>query len=128
MFIPAPIKLKFKSGIKLGKVTTDSGDSTMLTHEYYDWEKYFSAVIGRESTKENKESGIPAKKALEIMHSTPNNTIMIGDAPMDYLAAKNAGIDKTILVATGQLNIKDLMSYSNYVVNSLKKIKIIKHK
>lgn len=118
----------YSHGVKLGIVTSDSVDSTMLTLEYYDWEKYFSAVIGRESTKENKESGIPAKKALEIMHSTPNNTIMIGDAPMDYLAAKNAGIDKTILVATGQLNIKDLKSYSNYVVNSLNKIKIIKHK
>ena len=35
--------------------------------------------------------------ALDILNSKPQNTVMIGDAPMDYIAAKNAGIENTIL-------------------------------
>ena len=51
---------------------------------------------------------------------------MIGDAPMDYLAGKNAGIEKTILVATGQIEAKDLLETSPYVVKNLAEIEIDK--
>ena len=44
---------------------------------------------------------------------------MIGDAPMDYISAKNAGIEKTILVATGQINENKLKETSQYTVKSL---------
>ena len=49
---------------------------------------------------------------------------MIGDAPMDYISAKNAGIERTILVATGQLDKKTLEETSLYTINSLKEIKL----
>ena len=45
---------------------------------------------------------------------------MIGDAPMDYISASNAGIDKTILVATGQVDVEKLKEFSPYVLKSLK--------
>ena len=51
---------------------------------------------------------------------------MIGDAPMDYLAATNAGVDRTILVATGQIDFKTLKNTSPYVTNSLNEIDILK--
>ena len=49
---------------------------------------------------------------------------MIGDAPMDYLAAVNAGIEKTILVATGQIEKESLLETSPYTVNTLNEIEI----
>mgnify|MGYP003297524252 CR=1 FL=1 len=73
---------------------------------------------------ETKESGIPTKLALEELNSNPQNTIMIGDAPMDYISAKNAGGNKTILVATGQIEKEELKKTSSYVVNNLSEIKI----
>ena len=47
---------------------------------------------------------------------------MIGDAPMDYISAQNANIDKTILVATGQIDIETLALTSKYTIESLDKI------
>ncbi len=107
------------SGVKTGVVTSDSVKSTMLTLKHFKWEPLFDVVIGRESTKETKESGVPVKMALKKLGSDKDKTIMIGDAPMDYLAAKNAGVESTVLVATGQLDKADLLKTSPFVVDSL---------
>ena len=116
------IKKLRKTDVKIGIVTSDSKESTELTLKHFDWENLFDIVIGRESTKETKESGIPVKLALEQLNACSENTIMIGDAPMDYIAAQNAGVEKTILVATGQINKNDLLKTSDYVLDSLKEI------
>ncbi len=116
------IKKLRKMDVKIGIVTSDSKESTELTLKHFDWENLFDIVIGRESTKETKESGIPVKLALEQLNACSENTIMIGDAPMDYIAAQNAGVEKTILVATGQINKNDLLKTSDYVLDSLKEI------
>lgn len=118
------IKKLRKNGIKIGIVTSDSKESTLMTLRHFDWENLFDVVIGRESTKETKESGIPVKMALKEINSKPETAIMIGDAPMDYIAAKNAGVERTILSATGQIEKEELLKTSNYVVDSLKEIEI----
>ena len=118
------IKKLRKNGIKIGIVTSDSKESTLMTLRHFDWENLFDVVIGRESTKETKESGIPVKMALKEINSKPETAIMIGDAPMDYIAAKNAGVERTILSATGQIEKDELLKTSNYVVDSLKEIEI----
>ena len=116
------IKKLRKTDVKIGIVTSDSKESTELTLKHFDWENLFDIVIGRESTKETKESGIPVKLALEQLNACSENTIMIGDAPMDYIAAQNAGVEKTILVATGQIDKKDLLKTFDYVLDSLEEI------
>lgn len=120
------IKILKKYGVKLGIVTSDSVESTKLTIKNFHWEDLFDVVIGRESSKETKESGVPTRIALEILQSNPNTTVMIGDAPMDSISAKNAGIDKTILVATGQLGLRELENSSCYVLESLKDLECLK--
>lgn len=119
------IKEVKKLGLKTGIVTSDSKESTLLTLKHFCWESLFDTVIGRESTTETKESGIPVKMALEEINANPKNTIMIGDAPMDYIAAKNAGVEKTILVATGQIETEELNKTSNYTTNTLENVKIL---
>ncbi len=116
-------KLRSKN-IKTGVVTSDSKESTLKTLSHFGWVSLFDVVIGRESTIETKESGIPVKTALKIINANPLNTVMVGDAPMDYLAAKNGGVDRTILVATGQISRDSLLETSKFVVNSLKEIEI----
>lgn len=112
-------------GVKCGIVTSDSKESTLLTLKHYGWENLFQVVIGRESTPEHKESGVPAKLALETLNANPKTTVMIGDAPMDYLAAINAGIERTILAATGQIEKDSLLETSPYVVNTLNDLEFI---
>ena len=114
-----------KKNIKLGIVTSDSIESTNLTLKHFSWEKYFNIAIGRESCPYTKESGKPAQLALEKLGANPKTTIMIGDAPMDYLCAKNSGIEKTILVATGQIETIDLLKTSPYAIDSLNEIEIL---
>ncbi len=111
-------------GLKTGVVTSDSKESTLLTLKHFEWENLFDVVIGRESTKETKESGVPARLALELLNSQPKNTVMIGDAPMDFIAAKNCGINQTILVATGQIDKKTLMQTSPFAVSSLEEVSL----
>ena len=57
-----------------------------------------------------------------FLSPNPNTTLMIGDAPMDYISAQNANIDKTILVATGQIDIETLALTSKHTIESLDKI------
>ncbi len=114
---------KIKSmGVKTGIVTSDSIESTELTIKHFGWENLFDVKIGRESTKETKESGVPVKLALEKINSKAETSIMVGDAPMDYIAAKNAGVNRTILVATGQIEKDDLLKTSKFSLNSLDEI------
>ena len=118
------IKKVHSKGLKLGIVTSDSKESTLLTLKYFGWEDLFDVVIGRESSPNTKESGEPTKLALKLLNANPKSTVMIGDAPMDYISAKNAGIDRTILVATGQVGVNELKKVSEYTVNSLNELLI----
>lgn len=118
------IKELRKKYITIGIVTSDAKESTLKTLKQFEWENLFDVVIGRESSQHTKESGIPTQLALAELKADPNSTIMIGDAPMDYISAKNAGIEKTILVATGQINKETLKQTSPYTVNSLNEIEL----
>ena len=119
------IKAIHTRGIKLGIVTSDSVKSTELTLEYFSWNNLFECAVGRECSNETKESGALTQIALQKLNANPQTTIMIGDAPMDYLAAKNAEINKTILVATGQISAEELKKTSPYVLNSLQELTIV---
>jgi len=111
--------------IKLGIVTSDAKKSTLLTLKHFGWEDLFDVTIGRESSPHTKESGEPTKLALTLLNANPETTIMIGDAPMDYISAKNAGIENTILAATGQIDENELKQTSPYTVKSLSEVDII---
>lgn len=119
------IEKLYLKDVKLGVVTSDSVESTKLTLKHFNWEKYFSIAIGRECSSDTKESGALTKIALDKLNANPKTTIMIGDAPMDYKASINANIDKTILVASGQISEKELEKTSKYCVESLDEIEII---
>lgn len=118
------IKNLHQKGVKLGIVTSDSIVSTQLTLENFGWTNLFDVVVGRESSTETKESGALTKLALEKLGANAQTTIMIGDAPMDYISAKNAGINRTILIATGQICIKELDKTSEFVLESLENLGI----
>ena len=92
--------------------------------ENFGWENLFDVVIGRESSGFTKESGEPTRLALKQLDANPLSTIMIGDAPMDFISAQNAGIKNVILVATGQISRDDLLKTTKLVVESLSEVQI----
>jgi HAD superfamily hydrolase (TIGR01549 family) len=119
------IKFLYQKGVKLGVVTSDSVVSTKLTLENFGWTDLFGVVVGRESSSETKESGALTKIALDTLGANPDTTVMIGDAPMDYISAKNAGIENSILVATGQICAEELKQTSKFVLNDLSELEIV---
>ena len=120
------IKELHSKGAKLGIVTSDSVESTNITLKYFAWEYLFDVVIGRESSKETKESGVPSRLALDKLNAKLDSTIMIGDAPMDSISAQNAGITRTVLVATGKVGVNELKMYSPFVLESLGDLECLK--
>lgn len=119
------IKVLKSKNVKLGVVTSDSVESTNRTLKQFGWEDFFEVVVGRESSNETKESGALTKLALNILKADSKTTVMIGDAPMDYISAKNSGIERTILVSTGQISSSKLSKTSKYVVKTLAEIAVI---
>lgn len=111
-------------GIKAAVVTTDSVKNTSLILKHLDLEKYFDAVIGKESTKEPKISGVPALEALRIMNIEADVSACIGDAPMDIIMAQKSGLKCGIAVATGQISSEKLKGYTTYVAESLADIRL----
>lgn len=112
------------SGVTMAVVTSDTyaNASTILKH--MNLTKYFSLIIGKDNCTKAKKTGEPALIALEKLGANANTTISVGDAPMDYLMAKNGGLKGCILTATGQIPTENLKEYTQCVVNNLSEVKL----
>lgn len=115
-----------KHGVKTSVVTTDTVINTNETLRYLGIESLFAAVIGKESTKEAKATGVPAIAALKLLELNADQVVCIGDAPMDLIMAQQSELKAGIGVATGQITSTELLNHSQYVVASLQELKIHK--
>ena len=110
--------------IKLAVVTSDMHANTDAILKHLGLEKYFDLVIGKADCSKAKKTGEPAKIALKKLNVKAENTISVGDAEMDYLMAKNAGLKGSILVATGQTPLEELLDYTPTSVEKLKEVQV----
>lgn len=67
----------------------------------------FSAIIGADDVKNAKPDPEPVNKILSELSFTPNDAVVIGDAPYDILMGKNAGTS-TVGVTYGNGSRKEL--------------------
>jgi len=114
-------------GVKLAVVTTDATMNTHETLRHLGIDRFFSAVIGKESSKEAKVTGEPARAALRALEALPEHTVSIGDAPMDLIMATNSGLKAGIGIATGQITMDRLKEYTPYVALTLGDLAITRH-
>lgn len=112
-----------KQKVKIGIVTSDTVDNTKKIMEHLGCLQEFDCLIGKESTKEDKMSGIPAKLAMKQLEAKPENTLCVGDTDADIQMAKNAGC-RALAVATGQIRYGTLLERSRYTVEDLKRLEI----
>ena len=105
-------------------VTSDSAASSMEILGIMGLGGAFSAVLGRESCREPKESGLPAIEAARAMVAPPSAVICVGDAPVDVQMAEKAGLLGAVAVATGQVCPEDLKKLTPYFAGSLNEIKV----
>ena len=91
-FAREAVELASKHAI-LGIVTTKTAKYSIELLEYMDIMKYFDVLVGREDVEHPKPHPEPVLKALSKLQSDTTKYWMIGDTPMDILAAKAANIN-----------------------------------
>ena len=90
-----------KMGIKLGVVSDAPSREAWMRLYYLNLHHVFDPVLTFDDTGVRKPSPKPFEMALEIMKSTPDEVLMIGDWPeRDVVGAKQIGI-KTIFARYG---------------------------
>lgn len=67
--------------IKTAVVTTDTIRNTHEILRHLEIDSLFDIVIGKESTKEPKVTGIPANEALRLLNLRPDEAVCIGMLP-----------------------------------------------
>jgi len=106
--------------IALSLITSDSEIAAISALKKLNLFEYFDLILGKDSGCGHKKSGLPAVRACKLLNHKKAQTLVIGDAPMDYQMALNAGIPNTILIASGQISLRDLASTGSVVCSTIK--------
>lgn len=85
------IKALHENGFKLAIVTTKIADVATMGLKLTGLDQYFKVMIALDDVKNAKPDPEPIYKALDILGSSPETAMMVGDNHHDVLAGKNAG-------------------------------------
>ena len=96
----------------LGVVTTKTAKYSIELLEHMGLMTYFDVLIGREDVENPKPHPEPIFKALSKLQSDKKKYWMIGDTPMDILAAKAANID-SVAVTCGYADEASLLEHTD---------------
>ena len=99
----------------LGVVTTKTARYSEELLEHLGVMHYFEVLIGRESVTHPKPHPEPILKALSHLKADASRTWMIGDTPMDLIAANEAGV-QGIGVLCGYGTKYDLQKHTDCVL------------
>ncbi|MEH6941846.1 pyrophosphatase PpaX [Bacillus sp. JJ722] len=79
------------AGFKIGIVTTKLRAAVLKGLKIGKLDPYFDVIVTLDDVKNAKPDPEPINMALEQLHSTPEEAIMVGDSSHDILAGQNAG-------------------------------------
>ena len=109
----------------LGIVTTKTARYSEELLEHLGVMHYFQVLIGRESVTHPKPHPEPIHKAIHALNATCDKTWMIGDTPLDLIAAKEAGV-QGIGVLCGYSSIDELKLHTSEIFHdSLDAVRMI---
>jgi pyrophosphatase PpaX len=80
-----------EAGYKLGIVTTKIRDVVLRGLSLSKLDEFFEVIVALDDVARAKPDPEPVFKALHILGSEPQESIMVGDNHHDVLAGKNAG-------------------------------------
>ncbi len=75
-------------GIKMGLVSNKPHEFTLITLEKLKLSPYFGVVFGADATEFKKPHPGPLREALKKLGALAENSVMIGDSPVDAQAAQ----------------------------------------
>ncbi|WP_062354310.1 pyrophosphatase PpaX [Bacillus kwashiorkori] len=85
------VELLVNRGFKIAVVTTKLKDVVMKGLEASKLTRFFEHIVALDDVANPKPDPEPIFKALNLLDSSPEEAIMVGDSYHDILAAKNAG-------------------------------------
>jgi pyrophosphatase PpaX len=85
------VKTLHDKGYKLGIVTTKMRGTVNMGLKLTKLDQFFDVVVALDDVERAKPDPEPVNKALDQLHASPEEAIMIGDNHHDILAGKNAG-------------------------------------
>lgn len=92
---------------RLGVVTTKTAEYSRELLVYMGMMEYFDVLVGREDVTHPKPHPEPIQRAMEAIDASQTECWMVGDTPMDMLAAEAAGIE-SVAVSCGYAEEKIL--------------------
>ena len=110
--------------MKLVLISSDTELNTKRMVEILDLEDYFDLIIGGDSGFGDKRSGNSCRYICKKLNLNNKKVISIGDAPVDNEMAINGNLKGSILVESGQIEIKMLSKFSKNCVSDLSQIRI----
>ena len=110
--------------VKLFLITSDTKKNAEEAIKFLNINNYFDDVIGGDSGFGDKKSGASCKYICKKLNLNNKKLISIGDAPVDNEMAINGDLRASILVESGQVEIKMLSKFSKYCVSDLSEITI----
>ncbi|MCJ7840213.1 pyrophosphatase PpaX [Lederbergia sp. NSJ-179] len=85
------IRTLHENGYKLAIVSTKKRDTVLKGLELTNLKPFFEAIITMDDVEKLKPDPEPLNKAMALLDSKPEETMMIGDNYHDILGGKNAG-------------------------------------
>ena len=113
------VKELLAAGVEVGVVTASPANFAIIDLQHYGFPvEHMLLVQGSEHTSVHKPDPRVFSPLLERLaedNISKDHIVYVGDAPMDYLAARDAGLD-FIGVATGLVSRDELISHGAKVV------------
>ena len=118
------LKVLKKFDVKLFLITSDTKQNAKETIRFLNLNNYFDDVIGGDSGFGDKKLGTSCRHICKQLNLNNKKVISIGDAPVDNEMAINGNLRASILVESGQIEMKMLSKFSKYCVSDLSEIRI----
>ncbi|MEH7883476.1 pyrophosphatase PpaX [Bacillus sp. JJ1609] len=108
-----------ENGFHLGIVTTKRSDVVEMGLKLTGLDEFFEVIVALDHVENPKPDPEPLLKALELLGSSPERAVMVGDNHHDILGGKNAGT-KTIGVSWSIKGREHLEQYKpDYILDKM---------
>lgn len=112
------LELLKSHGCRLGIVTSKTRAGTMVSVDFLGITKLMDVIITDDDAVHHKPHPEPLLKALELLSTSADTALYIGDSSLDLIAAKSAGI-QVAYVVWGAGAIEDIQQYNpDYIIDN----------
>ncbi|MCQ5377780.1 MAG: HAD family hydrolase [Candidatus Methanomethylicia archaeon] len=109
-------------GIRLGLFTYNNSRAADLALRKNGIEKFFSAVVARDSVERAKPNPIHLRTVIDRLGVAREEAIVVGDSEMDIKPSKELGV-RVIGITTGIKTAEELEAYGpDFIVDDIRKV------